>query len=105
MPTSAWAIKLDTGRENIAEKLAVFKAQPDLVVRELKDKAGKVITPASVTPADPTLIEFVKAEIQKRVEALPEQFDGVLIIASGQSDMAAGRQNFTVQIVGKRGHI
>ena len=103
--TSGFSIRLDTAREGIGEKLKAFKAAPDIVVREFKDKTGKVITPASTTPADATLLEAVRPFIEARIAELPEEFDGMLVIANGTIDKAAGRVAATIQCYGKKNHL
>lgn len=106
MATSGFNIKLDTGREGIEEKLAAFKASPDIVVKKaVLDAAGKVVTPAETKQADQSLIEEVKTFIKDQVAGLAPEFDGVLIIASGQADAMAGRATATIQIYGKKGHL
>lgn len=103
--TAGFSFRVDTARAGIDEKLKSFKAGPDSVVNEVKDKTGKVVTSASKTPANQDQIEFVKDAILKRINLLDEKFDGVMVIATGQSDPESGRSAFSVQIYGKQNHL
>ena len=92
---SGFTIKLDTSRTGAVDKLNAVKAGPDS-----KNKDGKVLV-----EADQTQCNAVKSFIESRINALPEQFDGVLVIADGTQDLETGRSICTIQIYGKTGHL
>lgn len=87
--TSGFSFKLDSSRDGALRQLQEQKAGPDL-----KDK-----------PADQTLIDAVKKFTQDRIAALPEKFDGALVLVQGESDPDLGRATATIQVYGKTGHL
>lgn len=84
-----FSFRVDTARTGVPAKLQTIKAIPDL-----KDN-----------PADQSQAQLAIKIIQDRVDALPAEYDGVLIIAEGTQDLAAGRSMITVQLYGKKGHL